>query len=102
MLRLEQTELAQRAQVSLVTVRRIEAADGAPRVARATLETVRRVLEDAGVEFIPDGVRRRIDVAGNAALLRDLQAISERSADRQRDQEAMIEAELYNEDGLPA
>ena len=60
---LEQAELARRAQVSLVTIRRIEAAEGAPRVASATLESVRRVLEESGVEFIPNGVRLRANSA---------------------------------------
>ena len=99
---LEQAELARRAQVSLVTIRRIEAADGGPRVAPATLETVRRVLEETGVEFIPDGVRLRTEAAEQESLFRDLQAISTRSAARLQGQDVMTEADLYDGDGLPA
>jgi transcriptional regulator with XRE-family HTH domain len=102
LMHLEQAELARRANVSLVTIRRIEAADGGPRVAPGTLEIVRRVLEDAGVEFIPDGVRRRTERAEQEALFHDLQAISTRSAARLRGQDVMSEADLYNKDGLPA
>jgi transcriptional regulator with XRE-family HTH domain len=102
LIHIEQAELARRAHVSLVTVRRIEAADGGPRVAAATLETVRRVLEESGVEFIPDGVRRRTEGAEQQALLRDLTAISTRSAARLQGRDAMTEADLYDEDGLPA
>jgi hypothetical protein len=102
LVRLEQADLARRAQVSLVTVRRIEAAGGVPRVAPATFDSVRRVLEDAGVEFIPYGVKRRFDAADKATLLRDLQAISQRCADRHRGEDAMTEADLYDGDGLPA
>lgn len=99
---LEQAELARRAQVSLVTIRRIEAAEGAPRVASATLESVRRVLEESGVEFIPNGVRLRAQGAEQQALFRDLQAISTRSAAQLQGQDVMTEADLYDEDGLPA
>jgi transcriptional regulator with XRE-family HTH domain len=55
---LDQAELARRAHVSPVTIRRIEAADGPARVSPTTLESVRRALEEAGVEFIPRGVKR--------------------------------------------
>jgi predicted transcriptional regulator len=102
LLHLDQVELARRANVSIVTIRRIEAADSAPRVAPATLDNVRRALEDAGVEFIPEGVKRRTVGADKAAMLRDLTAISERSARRLRGQDILTEADLYNEDGLPA
>ena len=57
-----QQELAERAGVSIVTVRQLEAGAHEPR--RATLEVVRRALEAAGVEFIDEngggpGVRLR-------------------------------------------
>jgi predicted transcriptional regulator len=64
LLHLEQAELARRAHVSVATIRRIEAVDGASRVAAVTWETIRRALEIAGAEFIPFGVRRRFSVAG--------------------------------------
>lgn len=102
LLHLDQAELARRADVSPVTIRRIEAGNGLPRVAPATLESVRRALEGAGAEFIPHGVRRRADDANREALFRDLQGISKASAAALRDKDVMTEADLYGEDGLPA
>jgi transcriptional regulator with XRE-family HTH domain len=58
-LRLEQGELARRAHVSIVTIRRLEAHTGRERTTPMTFDGVRRALEQAGAEFIPDGVRRR-------------------------------------------
>ena len=103
LLRLEQDELARRAQVSVVTIRRLEAARGAARVAPATLDGVRRVLEQAGAEFIPDGVRRRGQARPDAAALFDeLRSISLRSAEQLGLREQAAEADLYDEAGLPA
>ncbi len=59
-----QPELAERSKVSAPTVKRMEASDG-PAVGMANnVEAVRRALESAGVEFIPEngggaGVRLR-------------------------------------------
>jgi transcriptional regulator with XRE-family HTH domain len=103
LLRLEQDELARRARVSVVTVRRLEGTQGAKQVSAATVEEVRRALEQAGAEFVEGGVRRR--PAGRpdrAALLEELRAISLRSAERLRGREQLTEADLYDEDGLPA
>ena len=57
-----QQDLADKAQIGIVTVRQLEAGTGKPR--RATVEVVRRALEAAGVEFIDEngggpGVRLR-------------------------------------------
>ena len=58
-----QQELADRAGVSIVTVRQVEAGLSQPR--RATLEVIRRALEAGGVKFIEEnggagpGVRLR-------------------------------------------
>jgi transcriptional regulator with XRE-family HTH domain len=57
-----QLELAERAEVGIVTIRQLEAGNHAPR--RATLDVVRRALEAGGVEFIDEngegaGVRLR-------------------------------------------
>jgi transcriptional regulator with XRE-family HTH domain len=102
LLRLEQAELARRAHVSVVTIRRIEGTDG-QRVTPATLDEVRQVLEQAGAEFIPDGVRRRRPVRPDArSLYEDLRAISFRSAARLQGRELLTDADLYDEDGLPA
>ena len=56
--------LAELAGVSLVTIRRAEAQDGPIRMMPANLIAIRRALEAAGVEFIPEngggpGVRLR-------------------------------------------
>ncbi len=102
-LRLEQAELARRAQVSVITIRRLEGVNGGERVAAGTLIGVRRALEHAGAEFIPDGVRRRRDAHPDAdALYDDLRAISLRAAARLQGRELLTEADLYDEDGLPA
>ena len=103
LLRLEQAELAHRAHVSIVTIRRLEGADGSERVAPVTLDGVRRALEQAGAEFIPDGVRRRRETRPDAgSLYDDLRAISLRSATRLQGRELLTDADLYDEDGLPA
>ena len=57
-------ELASKSVVGFSTVRRAEAVDDTPPVTRANLEAIRRALEIAGVEFIPEngggaGVRLR-------------------------------------------
>jgi transcriptional regulator with XRE-family HTH domain len=57
-----QQELADKAAVGVVTVRQLEAGTHEPR--RATLDVIRRALENAGVEFIDEngggaGVRLR-------------------------------------------
>lgn len=103
LLRLDQGELARRAHVSTVTIRRLEAAHGSEQVTPAILDEVRQALEQAGAEFIPNGVRRRPAARPNAAsLYEDLRAISLRSAARLQGRELLTEADLYDENGLPA
>ncbi|HEV2301267.1 MAG TPA: XRE family transcriptional regulator [Stellaceae bacterium] len=103
LLRLEQAELAGRARVSVVTIRRLERRKDSERVAPGTSAAVRKVLEQAGAEFIPDGVRRRRSARPDAAALyEDLRAISLRSAARLRGRELLTDADLYDENGLPA
>lgn len=67
----------------------------------ATLGGVRAVLEAAGADFIPDGVRHRPGRPDAAALFKDLRAISLRSAAALAGYEPMAVAELYDEAGLP-
>lgn len=57
LLRLDQAKVAHDAGTSLVTLRRLEAEDGLSKVAPATVDAVRKVLEHAGAEFIDRGVR---------------------------------------------
>ncbi len=65
MLRWEQAVLAEKAGVSIETIKRLERLDGPLRATRvATLDVIQRALEAAGVEFIPEngggaGVRLR-------------------------------------------
>ena len=66
MLRIEQSDLAARAAVSLETIKRIERKPGKISAMAATLDAIRSALESAGVEFIPEngggaGVRLRRD-----------------------------------------
>ena len=103
LLRLDQAELARRAHVSVVTIRRLEAAGDGPRAISGTLDGVRQVLEQAGAEFIPDGVRRRsLPRPDAAAIFEELRAISLRSAERLQGTVPLTDADLYDEDGLPA
>ena len=103
LLRLEQGDLARRAHVSVVTIRRLEGADGSERVTPVVIEGVRHALEQAGAEFIPDGVRRRRTARPDAgALYQELRAISLRSAARLHGRELLTDSDLYDEDGLPA
>ena len=102
LLRIEQADLAERAQVSVVTIRRVEGGRDGERVMPAILAGVRQALEQAGAEFIPDGVRRRTPRPDPRALYDDLRAISLRSAARLQGREVLTDADLYDEDGLPA
>lgn len=98
----EQDELARRAQVSVATVRRLEAAKGTERVVPATLDGVRAVLEAAGAEFILDGVRCSPGRPEVAAPFEDLRALSLQSAAALAWHEPTSDVELYDEAGLPA
>ncbi len=103
LLRLEQGELARRAQVSVVTIRRLEAEQGAERVTPVILDGVRQALEQAGAEFIEGGVRRRPTKRADAtSLFEELRTISLRSAVKLQSHDQLNEADLYNDDGLPA
>jgi len=52
LLRMDQEELARRANVSIVTIRRSEASGGMGLVGLGTFDEIRRALEAAGAEFI--------------------------------------------------
>jgi transcriptional regulator with XRE-family HTH domain len=101
LLRLEQEELARRSSVSVTTIRRLEAAQGERLVAENTVGNVVRALEEAGVEFIHQGVSLRSASAGDEALLGRLRAIAERAAARQSGEGWLTDADLYGDDGLP-
>ena len=101
LLRMEQEELAKRAGVSVTTIRRLEASDREYAVAEGTAAGVQNALEEAGVEFIHDGVRcvrKEVDLD----LVADLMKIAEESARLQEGGEHFTEDDLYDENGLPA
>lgn len=100
LLRMEQEELAWRAGVSVTTIRRLEAAGGEYTVAEATAGEVQMALEDAGVEFIHDGVRK-VDRIKDGSLFEDLLAIAKESARLQDGLPRWTEDDLYDENGLP-
>lgn len=100
LLHLGQTEVARRAGVSPVTLRRLEAGSGV--VGEATLTGVASALEDAGVEFVERGVRRRERTAGEVEeTLRVMRDIVDRSAPALKDLPAFSDHDLYGDDGLP-
>lgn len=103
LLRMDQEELARRADVSVVTVRRLEAPEGLGKVARGTVDEIQRALEAAGAEFIDRGVRRRAWTPEQIeARYRRIKAIAERSAAEFKDAPPFTEDDLYDENGLPA
>ena len=101
LLRMEQEELAKRAGVSVTTIRRLEAADREYAVAQETAEGVQNALQEAGVEFIRDGVRR-IRKEADLELVADLMKIAEESARLLKDAPPFTEDDLYDQNGLPA
>ena len=101
LLRMEQDELAKRAGVSVTTIRRLEAADREYAVAEETAQGVQDALQEAGVEFIHDGVRRARKEA-DRNLVADLMKIAEESAWLQKGRDLFTEDDLYDEHGLPA
>ena len=101
LLRLDQGEVARRAAVSPVTIRRVEAPEGLTHVSFETVEDIRHALEAAGVEFIDGGVRRRPAMLEDDRLLADLTEISRRSARRLHGRALLTDRDLYDENGLP-
>jgi transcriptional regulator with XRE-family HTH domain len=70
MLRIEQRDLAEQSGVSLETIKRIERIPGAVSAYASTVDAIRRALEAAGVEFIPEnggGPGARLRKAGPAS-----------------------------------
>ncbi|MET4364288.1 putative transcriptional regulator [Bradyrhizobium sp. LB8.2] len=54
LLRLSQADLAEAADVSLETIKRLELMDGELKTRLETLTKIKAALETAGVEFIPE------------------------------------------------
>lgn len=101
LLRMEQDELARLSGVSVTTIRRLEAASGERLVAEVTTSTVRKALEEAGVEFIHQGVSLKAGRADGEALFARLKAIAERAAATPAAKDWLTDADLYGDDGLP-
>jgi transcriptional regulator with XRE-family HTH domain len=103
LLRMDQDELARRAKVSVVTVRRLEAPDGWSKVAPSTVDEIQHALEAAGAEFVERGVRHRAWTPEEIeARYQRMTAIAERSAAEFKDAPHFTEDDLYDENGLPA
>jgi transcriptional regulator with XRE-family HTH domain len=103
LLRMDQEELARRANVSVVTVRRLEAPDGLAKVGTGTVGEVQRALEAAGAEFIDRGVRQRAFTPEEIeARYQRITAIAARAAAEFKDAPPFTEDDLYDENGLPA
>jgi transcriptional regulator with XRE-family HTH domain len=101
LLRLDQTKLAQEAGISVVTLRRLEADGGLAKVAPATVDEVRRVLEKAGVEFIDRGVRRNARAPETIQSTKDeIDRIVARGAALLARHPPLTDDELYDETGV--
>lgn len=54
LLRMSAQELATRSKLGIATIRRAEAQEGTPTLTASNLDALRRALEGAGIEFIPE------------------------------------------------
>ncbi len=101
LLRLDQTTLAHDAGISVVTLRRLEGEGGLAKVAPATVDLVRSVLEKAGAEFIDRGVRRSAETPeAIQAIKNEIDQIVARGAAVMARYAPMTDDELYDETGL--
>jgi transcriptional regulator with XRE-family HTH domain len=100
LLRLEQEELARRAGVSISTIRRLEAPGGVDLVAVDTAAAVVKSLQEAGVDFIHQGVVLSPKPAEQALLAR-LRDIARRAGQQVAGHDWLDDADLYGDDGLP-
>jgi transcriptional regulator with XRE-family HTH domain len=103
LLRMEQSELARRAHVSPATIRRLEARDGLRLVSPKSVADIKHVLEEAGAEFIEDGVRcpppeKQIEAQNDfAAAIEIIDSFAKLKVVNPN----FTEADLYGDDGLP-
>jgi transcriptional regulator with XRE-family HTH domain len=105
LLRLDQSELARRAGVSLATLRRVEQSGEKARASTRAAMSIRHALETAGAEFIDGGVRcrRRRTPEEVAERVRKIVEISHQSAKLiAENPDGFSEEDLYDENGLPA
>jgi|SRR6516164_153580 len=104
LLRREQQGLARRARIPVAVVRRLEAENTGAAVAPGTLNTVQHAAKAAEAEFTPEGVRRLRSRTpeDKAALVREIMAIADRTAQLAEENPGFAEDDLYDENGLPA
>lgn len=95
LLHLDQADLARRANVSLITVRRIERGQAES----PSFAVVRQALEQAGAEFIPNGVRKRPARADAEARFKAAREISIKAAEELRGRKLLTDDDLYDEIG---
>jgi hypothetical protein len=99
--RLDQTTLAREAGISVITLRRLEDRHGLSKVASATVDVVRRTLEDAGAEFIDRGVRRSAPAPETIQSVKsDIDQIVARGAAILARHPPLSDDELYDENGI--
>jgi transcriptional regulator with XRE-family HTH domain len=79
MLRMEQTQLAERSGVSVETVKRLEGGQGPLRAQYETLSNIRKALEFAGIEFLDDEKRPGVRLAEDRTAV-FLEAMTEQFA----------------------
>jgi transcriptional regulator with XRE-family HTH domain len=105
LLRLDQTEVARRARVSLATLRRVESSADKPHASVRAVASIQHALEAAGVEFIENGVRRRRSRSREEVeeRVRRIMEIARQSAKFAAENPGgFSEDDLYDENGLPA
>jgi predicted transcriptional regulator len=101
LLRLDQATLAQSAGISVITLRRLEDRHGLSKVAPATVDLVREVLEKAGAEFIDRGVRQSaLTPEGIRSIKQDIDQIVAQSTALMAKYPPMTDDDLYDENGL--
>lgn len=101
-LNIPQTQLARLAHISIVTVRRIEAADR-DNLVQPSAKAIRKALEDAGIEFIPSGIKHiKKERRKQEDCFAKLMALSKETGRLCREGRPFSEKDLYDENGLPA
>src|SRR3954464_2100150 len=101
LLRLDQEEVARRANISLVTLQHLEAPAGLSKLPLGAFDEVQRTMEATGAEFIDRVVRRRKRSCEEIeARMQLLEELSQRSAAILNACPPVGEDDLYDENGL--
>jgi hypothetical protein len=100
-LHLDDVDLADRAHVSVRTIRQIEVHEAMGVVASADVDAIQQALEEAGAEFIEHGVRQRQWTPEEIeARYQGMLVIAKRSAALLNGAPPYTEDDLYDENGL--